>query len=548
MKTEDLKSKLGRVYVPDERDKQFQLRIPMKAPNINYKYWWSSGWWGNQGTTSQCVAYSWAHWLAEGPLTQNAKRKGTESAIDTTYLYNEAQKNDSWEGECVDTETECLTKSGWKKYNELNIGDNLYTLNIDTQLAEWKKVDKVNIFENRDIISFYNRNYDIRVTKNHKWVVRNRITKNSYKLIKTSELNTAHEFPVKAIYSNFPKIKTYSDEFVQLIAWVATEGHIRNVSSTERRGNGIVISQKKYKNHLENILIKNEIKNGKVKDGLFICEFSGKISDKVRNIISENKKIDYDFILSLTFSQLELFIDECILGDGSIIESKNRKTRKQFHQNIKNGNILDIFLFACVLANKSIGRSRTNKYLNETLNSEEKVETWSIQTKDATEIRKMNKKEIKNITVWCPTTINGTFLARRKGNIFFTGNSYNGTSVRAGAKILMREGYISSYNWAWDIETIKNTLLTKGPMVVGTVWNYDMFFPNEKGIITATGEQMGGHAYLLDGINVKKKLIRIKNSWGRNWGKNGFAYISFDDMAKLISQYGEACLATEIEK
>ena len=224
---DELKSKLGRVYVPDERDKQFQLRsaLPIEAPNINYKYWWSSGWWGNQGRTSQCVAYSWAHWLAEGPLTQGAKRKGTKSSIDTTYLYNEAQKNDDWEGE-----------------------------------------------------------------------------------------------------------------------------------------------------------------------------------------------------------------------------------------------------------------------------------------------------------------------------------EYNGTSVRAGAKILKREGYISSYNWAWDIDTIKTALLTAGPLVVGTVWTHDMFFPNEKGIITATGENLGGHAYLLDGINIKKKLIRIKNSWDREWGKKGFAYISFDDMTKLISQYGEACLAVEIEK
>lgn len=128
------------------------------------------------------------------------------------------------------------------------------------------------------------------------------------------------------------------------------------------------------------------------------------------------------------------------------------------------------------------------------------------------------------------------------------GEDYAGTSVRAGAKILKRDGFISSYNWAFDIDTIVNTLLTAGPMVVGTTWHYDMFFPNEKGIISATGQVMGGHAYLLDGVNTKTKLLRIKNSWGRDWGKRGFAYISFDDMAKLIADYGEACLATEIIK
>lgn len=128
------------------------------------------------------------------------------------------------------------------------------------------------------------------------------------------------------------------------------------------------------------------------------------------------------------------------------------------------------------------------------------------------------------------------------------GEDYDGTSVRAGAKILKRDGFISGYTWAWDIETIKTALLTKGPLVVGTWWTYDMFFPNSNGIITFTGQKMGGHAYLLDGINLNKKLIRIKNSWGKGWGKNGFAYISFDDMEKLILDQGEACLAIEMEK
>lgn len=128
------------------------------------------------------------------------------------------------------------------------------------------------------------------------------------------------------------------------------------------------------------------------------------------------------------------------------------------------------------------------------------------------------------------------------------GEDYEGTSVRAGAKALQSMGFIQSYLWAWDVDTVANAVLTTGPVVVGTNWYDDMFSPNSSGLIKLGGTIAGGHAYLLNGVNMTKKLFRIKNSWGRDWGKNGHAYISFSDMGRLIAEDGEACLAVEIKK
>lgn len=126
------------------------------------------------------------------------------------------------------------------------------------------------------------------------------------------------------------------------------------------------------------------------------------------------------------------------------------------------------------------------------------------------------------------------------------GENYNGTSVRAGAKILQSLGFIQNYLWAYDVNTLANTVLNIGPVVVGTVWYRNMFFPNKTtGLVTASGNIVGGHAYVITGVDTKKRLFRIKNSWGRNWGLNGRAFISFNDMAKLIKLQGEICLAVE---
>jgi hypothetical protein len=128
------------------------------------------------------------------------------------------------------------------------------------------------------------------------------------------------------------------------------------------------------------------------------------------------------------------------------------------------------------------------------------------------------------------------------------GENYDGTSVRAGAKILQTWGYLQSYYWAQSINDIVQALLEKGPVVVGTNWYSSMFDPNSKGILSISGQIAGGHAYVLNGINTKLGLVRMKNSWGRGWGINGRAYLKIEDVARLLNEAGEACLATEVTK
>lgn len=124
------------------------------------------------------------------------------------------------------------------------------------------------------------------------------------------------------------------------------------------------------------------------------------------------------------------------------------------------------------------------------------------------------------------------------------GEAYDGTSVRAGAKVLQTMGFVTSYHWAWDVTTVADAILRVGPVVVGTNW-YRGMYEAPDGFVRVSGSIDGGHAYLLNGVNVRSAIFRIKNSWGRSWARNGHANITFEDFERLLREDGEACLAVE---
>lgn len=154
--------------------------------------------------------------------------------------------------------------------------------------------------------------------------------------------------------------------------------------------------------------------------------------------------------------------------------------------------------------------------------------------------------------IWAKTT--GWLYKEAQKIDEWPGEGYDGTSVRAGAKIVQREGYLSTYTWADDIDDIIVWLATQGPVGMGTTWKSNMMRPDPDGFIRATGFDEGGHAYLISGFNRTEECpddsrgaFTIVNSWGTGWGRNGRAKISFNDMAKLLADWGESCTPLELK-
>jgi len=121
------------------------------------------------------------------------------------------------------------------------------------------------------------------------------------------------------------------------------------------------------------------------------------------------------------------------------------------------------------------------------------------------------------------------------------GEDYEGTSVLAGAKVLLSLGWYSEYRWGFGLQDALDTLSQWGPVVIGVNWYDGMDDTDSAGMIHATGSIRGGHAILVRAINVEAETVMVHNSWGADWGWGGVAWMSWSDLGKLLAEDGE-CL------
>jgi hypothetical protein len=117
---------------------------------------------------------------------------------------------------------------------------------------------------------------------------------------------------------------------------------------------------------------------------------------------------------------------------------------------------------------------------------------------------------------------------------------YEGTSMLAIYKTLVKLDLIQSYRHAFGEEDLLQGVMRHGPALVGTNWYSAMHMPGRNAVLKVAGRVVGGHAYVVRGYDNRMQSYRIINSWGAQWGQSGEAWISRKDMARLLRESGEA--------
>lgn len=326
---------------------------------------------------------------------------------------------------CVDDETECLTAAGWKRRIDLRNGETIAQFDMAAGHLTWGPLLSVNAYPVQDepVVVINSRDRRAVLSPNHRCVTVDRNGKR--KFVEAKDLRPAHMFPIAADWSGGHSADGPGSAWAELIGWYVAEGH------ECRRSLNVELYQSKSDNphfceRIEELL---RLVEAEYEAAEYTRHYRGRETRQVTfrlmgfaaaklRSLCPNKIIPAN---SLMWSDAECgaMLAGLFMGDANT-RVDGRVTFSQ-----KRTDIADMVHALTVRCGRPCSMSK-----------KEKEGIWSLHVAQR-RVRsfRSNGGSVFNTepmtgVLWCPSTDLGTWVARREGRVFITGNSYPGELVR----------------------------------------------------------------------------------------------------------------------
>lgn len=351
---------------------------------------------------------------------------------------------------CVDYETEVLTRRGWLRGTDLTLDDYILTKCAESGRLEWQRPDGVSHFPDYKgpVTVFESTRFSAVTTPDHRWLVQDSAGKNVCVLSRDISLWGDHS--IHRTGELCEADASVSDDMLELAGWFLTDG------TMDKTGTRVRVFQSKPANaariqslfdrlgaaytvcHNRKMTVWGLTTRPRNGDGRGLAAWLRTSFPK--------RVLTPEFVASLSKRQAAHLMAVMLLGDGHVGEQTHFYTRSEASAKA--------FQMLCVLAGKasSVAWRDMTKYngtkFESMPNTPRMTGVWvvSVYKRDKVQVRQHHASTSNGNGVWCPSVPNTYFVARRKGTVYITGNTmFQGLAAR-GAKEAMwdvaREAYL----------------------------------------------------------------------------------------------------------
>lgn len=353
------------------------------------------------------------------------------------YLDPEKSRNEFFN--CVDDETEALTRRGWVSGFDLNLDDELLTKNPDTGELEWQRMTALKRFPDHEgeVWEFRNRSFSAVTTPDHRWLVYNKISKRDEERVSKDLSQWGDHRIHRTGHFRGASRKEVTDDFVELVGWFLTDGSGFLSGTNKTRDTANLYQSARANPHkvaeidrlLENSpeWLTGRYEYGESNNFQVTWRLEEKISEELRTLFP-SRQLTVDFLGRLTRPQLDLLLHTMMAGDGHV-EDSGKRTFCCGEDRIDQKEAFQILCTLCGYASSSRLRD-FRKYppgvSAKMQNSPKRGKAWyvTILRRDKVKIQRDHVTvSHRKVPVWCPIVPNTFFVARREGQVYITGNT-----------------------------------------------------------------------------------------------------------------------------
>jgi hypothetical protein len=328
---------------------------------------------------------------------------------------------------CVDEDTECLTLTGWKHHDQVRPGDVAAQYDLGRDRLSWGPVEDVARYDVRgqELVAVRHLNVCMLLTPNHRTVIRCRHPETRQvqapAVIRADELKPSHCIPVSAPWDATPSNTGIGAEWAELLGWYVAEG------CECEHGWGLDIYQSPSANprKVERIRSLLGAVGAEFREATASRVWRERLADltafnvlgfaaiRLREL-APGKELPWG-LLGLPEGDLSALLTGLIGGDGHVRRDDGRRSFMQK----KKATVDFVQALATRLGYATKATRRAVGVWNVFLTGKRHISLRGTNGRGGSIGR-----ESYTGTVWCPKLPLGTWVARKGGRVFITGNTF----------------------------------------------------------------------------------------------------------------------------